>query len=213
MTNIIERAQATIGNPEWDQNWTLDGLGFYGEIMELATQKVWLCQQSFTSEQYEALEAPEGFIKSGVGRSSHDVAYFRGPPTESMDGPLATITVNGRCFSHVAMLGEIDLNYSIKRDKLLLIEIHKHHSVIFAKGRKIEILSMGDGMDYVSQVTEVTGMPLGLKFAARILPDGWSVREVKLKEDLFVEIPFPAKVCFFASGDSFHGPVKLSNNL
>jgi hypothetical protein len=52
-------------------------------------------------------------------------------------------------------------------------------------------------------------MPWGLEVAERILPDGWSVREVTLKEDLFVEIPFPAKVCFFASGDSFQGPVKI----
>jgi hypothetical protein len=213
MTNIIDHAQAAMGNAEWGQNWTLDGLEFYGEIMELATLNVWLCQQSFTLEEYEALEPPEGFIKSGMGRSSHDAAYFRRPPAESKDGPLETMTVNGRRFSHVAMPGKNDPNYSLKRDKLLLIEIHKHHSVMFAKGRKLEILSIGDGMDYVPQVTEITGMPWGLELAERILPDGWSVREITLKEDLFVEIPFPAKVCFFASGDSFQGPVKLNNNL
>jgi hypothetical protein len=27
---------------------------------------------------------------------------------------------------------------------------------------------------------------------------------------LFVDVPFPARVCFFSSGHSFHGPVKLA---
>ena len=68
-----------------------------------------------------------------------------------------------------------------------------------------------DGLEYVPQVTEVAvglpGMHVSSKPAERVLPDGWTVREVTLKEDLFVEIPFPAKVCFFLSGHSFQGPV------
>ena len=67
MTTIAERALSGMGVSEWKQNWTLDGLAFYGEIMDLSTANIWLCQQAFTPEEYEALEAPEGFIKSGIG--------------------------------------------------------------------------------------------------------------------------------------------------
>ena len=80
---------------------------------------------------------------------------------------------------------------------------------MFAKGRTLEILSMGDGLDYVPQITDASGLP-GIKAGAeRVLPEGWYIREVTLAEDLFVDVPFPARVCFFTSGHSFQGPVKL----
>ncbi|MFQ3322835.1 MAG: hypothetical protein ACI90U_000647 [Pseudomonadales bacterium] len=213
MTNTInERAQAGMGNPEWQQNWTIDGLSIYGEIMDLSTGNVWLCQQAFTAEEYNALTPPEGFIKSGAGRSSHDAAFFRRPPMAKMEGPLDTIEVDGRTFSHVAIPGQVDPNFDYATDGLLAVEVNKHHSVMFSKGRSLEILSRGDGMDYVPQTSEVVaglpGMPVSGS-AVRVLPKGWTVREVTLKEDLFVDIPFPAKVCFFTSGYSFHGPLTL----
>jgi hypothetical protein len=31
MTDINDRAQAGMGNPDWQQNWTLDGLQFTGK--------------------------------------------------------------------------------------------------------------------------------------------------------------------------------------
>jgi len=33
--------------------------------------------------------------------------------------------------------------------------------------------------------------------------------EVRLDEDLFVDVPYPARVCFFSSGHSFQGPMRL----
>ena len=48
MTQTInERAQAGMGNPEWRQNWTMDGLTLYGEIMELATGKILVVSAGF----------------------------------------------------------------------------------------------------------------------------------------------------------------------
>lgn len=215
MTGTInERALAGMGNPEWQQNWTLDGLSVYGEIMELATGKIWLCQQAFTAEEYDALTPPEGFMKSGAGRADHDAAFFRRPPMAEMDGPLDTIEVDDRTFSQVAIPGQVDANFDYATDGLLVLEVNKHHSVMFSKGRTLEIMSFGDGLDYVPQITEVVaglpGMPVSPEPAERVLPDGWTVREVTLKEDLFVDIPFPAKVCFFTSGYSFQGPLTLN---
>ena len=210
MTTIAERALSGMGVSEWKQNWTLDGLAFYGEIMDLSTAKIWLCQQAFTPEEYEALEVPEGFIKSGIGRASHDAAFFRRPPQANQNGPLETMAVQERTFSQVAIPGEHDSSVNLERDKVLLLNVHKHHSVMFAKGRTLEILTMSDGLDYVPQITEVSGLPGFTQQAERVLPKDWSVREITLKEDLFVEVPFPARVCFFASGHSFQGPVSLS---
>ncbi|ARN75219.1 hypothetical protein BST96_14500 [Oceanicoccus sagamiensis] len=199
-----------MGNPDWPQNWTLDGLQRYGEIMELSTLKVWLCQQSFTPEQYDALKVPEGFIKSGTGCATHDAAFFRRSPQEQQNGPLETMSVDGRLFSLVAIPGQADPAYTLEKDGLLVITVNKHHSVMFAKGRTLEILSMGDGRDYVPQIKGAAGLPGLPDSQERVLPEGWTIRELTLEEDLFVEVPFPARVSFFASGDSFQGPVTLS---
>jgi hypothetical protein len=209
MATVVERALSGMGVSEWKQNWTLEGLAFYAEIMELSTLKVWLCQQAITPEEYEALEPPEGFIKSGIGRASHDAAFFRRPPQGNQDGPLETMVLQERTFSQVAIPGKHDSSVNLGRDKVVLLDVHKHHSVMFAKGRTIEILTMSDGLDYVPQVTELSGLPGVDQQAERVLPKGWSIREITLKEDLFVESPFPARVCFFASGHSFQGPVSL----
>jgi hypothetical protein len=140
--------------------------------MKLSSRKVWLCQQYFTAQEYETLAPPEGFIKSGMGRSSHDVAFFRRPPGAKQEGPLETITVQNRRFSHVAIPGEHDPSVSFEKDNVMLLNVHKHHSLTFAKWRALEILSMGDGMDYVPQITEVSGLPGQLEQAERLLPEG-----------------------------------------
>jgi len=214
MTNTInERALAVMGNPEWSQNWVLDGLSIYGEIMDLATGNVWMCQQAFSAAEYDALTLPEGFIKSGAARASYDAAFFRRPPMAEVDGPLDTMDVDGRTFSLVAIPGQVDAGFDYATDGLLALEVNKHHSVMFSKGRTIEVLSRGDGFDYVVMfgdvVVNLPGMPVSAS-AERVLPEGWTVREVTLTEDLFVDIPCPAKVCFFSDGSSFQGPLSLN---
>lgn len=211
MTNTLnERAQSGMGNLDWQHNWVLDGLAFYGEIMELATGKVWLSPQSFTEQNYADFTPPEGFIKSGIGKAAMDVAFFRRSPAAEQDGPLETMEVDGRIFTHVAVPGTIDTQFDVNKDGLLLLDVNKYHSVMFAKGRRIEILSCADGRDYIPQITEVRGIPGLSESSQRILPTGWTVRELTLQEDLFVEVPFPARVCFFTSGHSFQGPVTLN---
>lgn len=69
MSTSNQRALAVFGNSAWSQNWTVDGVNFYGELMQLKTGMVCLCQQAFTAEQYEALQPPEGFIKSALQRN------------------------------------------------------------------------------------------------------------------------------------------------
>ena len=44
----------------------------------------------------------------------------------------------------------------------------------------------------------------------RLLPEGWSVRQVHLDSDLVVDLPCPTRAAFFwSSGDSFQGPIRL----
>jgi len=41
------------------------------------------------------------------------------------------------------------------------------------------------------------------------MPESWLVRDVVLDEDVLVEMPYPARVCFFDTGDRWQGPVRL----
>ena len=205
MTSANERAQARMGDPAWTQNWTLGGLSFYGEIRQADSGSIWLCQQPISVEAYEALQLPDGFSKSGMGRSAHDVAFFRRSPGAPVDGPLDTMNVDGRTFARVARPGRMEPGFS----GVFVLPVYKSHSVMFEAGRTIEIMDFGDGWDYVPQIIEASGLPGMVQGQERVLPEGWSVREVTLEEDLFVEVPYPARVCFFMSGHSFQGPVRL----
>jgi len=201
--SIEERAFAALGEPGWAPNWTLGGCDLFMELMETDTRDVWLAQRPITLERYEALVPPDGFVKSGIGRSAHDAAFFRRSPGAAFDGPLSTMDVDGITFSHVARPGRFEPGFT----GVFVLPVYKYHRVMFAAGRTIEIADFGDGWDYVPQITEVAmddSQPTG-----RVLPEGWSVRDVTLAEDLFVDVPYPARVCFFPSGHSFQGPVRL----
>jgi len=100
-------------------------------------------------------------------------------------------------------------------DGVRVFPVDKHHLLLFRAGRTLEIMDFGDGCDYVPLVTRArgpiagSGRPSGTP-RARVLPSGWSVREVTLARDLVVELPNPTRVAFFANGDSFQGPLRLA---
>jgi len=80
---------------------------------------------------------------------------------------------------------------------------------LFKAGRTIEVLRMEDGKDYVPNVYGMKGMFSSKTPNERVLPNGWSVRAITLSKDLILEIPNPARVCFFKTGSGFHGPVEI----
>ncbi len=203
MKTIVERAKSVLGNPAWPQNWAVGGLEYDGEIMDPDSRSVWLCQQPISMDAYEALELPPGFIKSGIGRAEHDAAYFRHPPEAQTEGPLETLEVGDSVFSLVAKPGQPEPGF----EGVTVLTVYKAHSVMFAKGRTIEILRSSEGDDYVLAASGF----LASKDASnkKALPEGWTERVITLTEDLVVEIPHPARICIFQSGDLFHGPVKL----
>jgi hypothetical protein len=201
----LDRRALALGDPAWTQNWTLGGLELFMEIMESATKDVWLAQRPTTPERYDAIRVPDGFVKSGMGRSAHDAAFFRRSPGAAFDGPLDTMEVDGVTFSRVARPGRFEPGF----EGVVVLPVYKYHRVMFAAGRTIEVADFGDGWDYVPQITEVASGVLPGGVVERVLPEGWSVREVTLERDLFVDVPYPARVCFFMSGHSFQGPVRL----
>ena len=50
-------ADARLGNPDWADNWSV-GAGMRFELIEMATRKVWICQQLVEPDLINAVEIP-----------------------------------------------------------------------------------------------------------------------------------------------------------
>ena len=198
------------GNPDWTANWTLGGIVFYGEIMDNATFGVWLTTEPITPEDYATLVVPDGFRKSGCGRSQHDAAFFRRPPGADNDGPVDTIHVDGRTFALVARPGAPEPGF----DGVTVLPVFKSHRVLFRAGRTIEIIDTNDdfpgGGSLLPQVTETHLKRPRTEQTPRRMPDGWTSRFVTLETDLVFDLPSPARVAIFRNGEIFHGPVTVA---
>lgn len=200
-----------MGDVSWADNWTLGQGTLHGEIMHAESRAVWLAQEPLTIERFDALELPEGFVRSGIGESVADVAYFGRSPGADDDGPLETMQVGGVRFARVARPGEPEPGFR----GVLVLPVEKFHRVLFAAGRTIEVMDCGDGADYVPLVANarMPGAPPGdpgRSAVPRALPGGWSVRTLTLDADLLVDLPCPTRaVFFFRRGESFQGPVRL----
>lgn len=206
MSSTEQRIQSLGADPTWTDNWTLGGLEYYGELMDEATNGVWLSAEPITPEEYEALSIPDGFKKSGVGRSQHDAAVFLRPPGALVDGPVESMTVEGRTFSLVARPGKNEAGF----DSAMVLSVYKTHRVLFAAGRALEVIDLGHGWCLLPQAVDAQmgGAPADSR-PPRVLPEGWATRQVAVHDDLVIDIPYPARVVIFFNGDIFHGPVRL----
>lgn len=195
------------GNPAWTDNWTLGHDDLHGELFEMETGRVWLAQAPMTREQYEALELPDGWTRTGIGESVADAAYFSRSPGAAADGPVETREIGGVRFSFVARPGAPEM----PARGVFVLDVDKHHHLLYRAGKTIEIMTFGDGADYVPLVRKAVmgGRGPEVLTRPRVLPDGWSVRTVTLSKDLVVDLPAPTRVCFFTCGDSFQGPLHL----
>ena len=190
------------GDPSWTSNWSLGGCEFHGEMMDDATFGVWLSTEPIDPDDYASLVVPEGFRKSGVGRSQHDAAFFKRPPGAEVDGPVERIQVGGRWFGLVARPGRPESGF----EGVTVLPVHKSHRVLFRAGRDIEVIDTADGMTLVHQASESHLHRRRSVPRPRRMPDGWTSRSIHTAEPLVVDLPSPARVAIFDNGDIFHGP-------
>ena len=207
--NIEEITKLIGGNPSWSANWSLGGCEFYGEVMDDATFGVWLSIETISPEEYAALIVPEGFRKSGVGRSQHDAAFFRRPPNANNDGPVETTHIDNREFALVARPGRPEKGF----EGVTVLPVFKSHRVFFAAGRTLEVIDTNDdfvgGTTLLSQAVESHLNQRRSEIKPRRMPEGWTSRFITLTENLIVDLPCPARVAIFSNGDIFHGPTTI----
>ena len=197
------------GDPSWTANWSLGGCEFYGEVMDDATFGVWLTTEPISPEEYAAFVVPDGFRKSGVGRSQHDAAFFRRPPNAEVDGPVETTDIGEHTFALVARPGRPEKGF----EGVTVLPVYKSHRVFFAAGRTLELIDTNDdfvgGSTLLPQAVESHLHQRRSEIKPRRMPEGWTSRFITLTDNLIVDLPCPARVAIFNNGDIFHGPTTI----
>ena len=180
-----------------DPNRTRQPRGLHIEIMQAATRDVWLAQAPIEPGDFEALEVPEGWVKSGAGRGAMDRARFRRSPGAESDVPVDEIDLVGTRSAHVARAQQV---VPPEPGQPVQILVEKHHDLGCDAGRELRIPCLPDSSEYVEQIH-----PGGA--AETPFPPGWSLGRLQLREPLDVCLPCPVACFFFANGASFAGPL------
>ena len=221
-----------LGNPDWVDNWTV-GEGLRMEFID-AQGQVWLCHKPVSEQRARSLSLPEGASFALFGGLVADAAYFSRSPLTNADGPLETMEVDGLRFAFVARPlaneriagasgerpereapdtaelkrpADKDRRRSARPPGATVMSIDKHHTMLYASGRSIEVLDFGDCM-FASPAWHA---PNDVADRDELdLPTGWTLRTAELTSDLIAVIPNPAKVVMLGDGSGFHGPLPIS---
>ena len=188
-----------LGNQEWADNWTV-GPGLRFELIETATGRVFLSQEPASAAEVASFHAPDGFAHILAGEAVADMAFFARSPAAVHDGPVDTLELGGRRFAFVARPVESDRSPSGAD----VLTIDKHHAMLYRAGRTLDVLDFGDG-------TVATPAWSSADPTATVTDDmltvGWTLRRVRLVDDLLTFIPNPAQVIVLDQAFGFHGPV------
>lgn len=188
-----------LGNPDWLDNWTL-GRGLRFELLESATRRVFISQAEVTSAELAGFEPPDGFGHALAGAPLADMAFFARSPGADHDGPVETIELGGRRFSHVAR----PVGFETLTSGAIEMTIDKHHAMLYRTGRTLDLLDFGDG----TVATPAWGSTdPSAALTAGMLDRSWSLRRIRLTDDLLTTIPNPARVIVLDRAFGFHGPV------
>ena len=172
--------------------------GLHMEILEPSTRKVWQTLQPVTRANYEALDPGPDFIKVGIASGAMDASYFRRSPGADEDGPMQTLELGGHTWSYCARPSGDPPTLPGGEKGPRQLSVDKHHTLVFWAGRPLPLIRRPDGTEYVHTIQGREAL---------LLPDGWTYRELELRERLTVHLPAPTTVFFFPNRDSFQGPV------
>jgi hypothetical protein len=173
----------------------------HAELMNLQTLDVWLCQAPMTTERYKALKPPAPLVKSGHGVATFDFAWFTRSPGATVDGPLATMEIEGLPFVRVARPQA--LRGFANGDLPTRLAIEKHHVIGFDAGTVLRLARLPDGQYYIQQTASATTGTVD------VYPADWTLHQLALTHPWRVTLACPCTVWFFRNMRSFCGPFSL----
>tara|TARA_B110000037_G_scaffold214730_1_gene271082 strand:- start:773 stop:1396 length:624 start_codon:yes stop_codon:yes gene_type:complete len=199
-------------------NFLIDCHKSHAEVMELSSKTVWQSRLPMDRETLENLSLPSGFINVGIGTAVMDAHYFRRSPGNAKDGPVSERDISGHQFIHCANPPVRGAETPIPGGPQLL-KVDKHHSLVFMPDRKVDVLCLPDGEEYIQVISatpEGGGImqkelvqPESVSSSENELPEGWHLRSVTFLTRTTIHLPNPTQCWFFADGASFQGVVGL----
>jgi hypothetical protein len=170
------------------------------ELVDLVSKEVWLTLD-FTPEEFTDFSAPFLWIKNQPRNGVPDAGVFLRSPGCSQPGQFTYLHAFGKEFLNVVRL--IAMNEPLDNEGLIRkTELEKYHVLTYYAGRTVSILQNPSGEQFilVSRDEERTSDTFAL-------PDGWSVSEHELAEDLEVDLSERVSVLRTENEDSYQGPL------
>lgn len=199
MNSLTELMQAKLGT----SGFAVKGeKGLYAEIVDTATGMVWMTTSPASQEDLDRLQLPDDFVASGVGMSAMDKAGFRHSPNAENEAPKVQ-QIAGREFLNVATPEQVEP--PLREGGPMRVIVNKAHVIGFEAGRGICVMETAEG-----SFVELVGTPDN--DADLVLPDGASLRKLKLDAPLVIALPTPTVTYFWMRPSdlrSFQGPVNL----
>lgn len=161
---------------------------------------VWI-SVDLTTEEFEAIELPQGWIRNQPREGEPDASSFARSPDATSDGEFTYEEHFGHEWMHNATV--IEANTPVDDEGLLrMSRVAKFHDVTFAAGRTLYVLVSPEGTPYVRISRDA-----GRTSEEPTLPDGWRLLEHALSEELTMQLPNPTDNIRGDNEDSFQGPV------
>ncbi len=180
------------------ENITLQATLPHMEVIDTRNGDVWLHQSPTTLEFFKAFQPEPPFMKSGLGCSAMDVAWFLRSPGATDDGPLETRQIGGLQWSRVAR--PVEFRGIAPGAAPTRVIVDKHHVIGWHAGSTLHVARLPDGYYYLQQTVPTAGR-------VTTIPDNWAMFTLTLEQAW--NIPFgspPAEIYFFRSLSSFAGP-------
>ena len=177
------------------------GRGFFMEVQDTATGRVWMSSSPVQLADFEALELDETLVKVGIARAPMDRAAFCYSPGMP-DEPVLERVINGRHYINVAIPEEVIP--AAQPGGAIEISVNKAHVIGFEAGRSVVVMSLPEG-DFVEVVGDADADD------SLLLPKGAALRQLDLASPWVVSLPTPTRTFFWFGENlrSFQGPVTL----
>ncbi len=177
-----------------------DGPGY--ELLNLADGDVW-ATRSWTPEDYAEFSLPVSWAfwrKNDPRITLADRGQFLQSPGCDI-GQYSYMKAFDKEFLQVVQL--IAMNQPVDRQGLIrAVELEKYHVLHYAAGRTVSILQDPSGQQFIG-----VSQSLERSTVTPTLPEGWTLAEHQLTEDLQVDLLEQVTVLRLDNEDSFQGPL------
>jgi hypothetical protein len=185
------------------QEFSFEGVGAFYELIDLTGKEVW-GTPDFSPEEYAEFSPPFLWQKNQPRTNMSEMlnaGNFLKSPGCSELGQYTYMQAFDKEFLNVVKL--VSMEKPLDDDGLIRETVlEKYHQLTFASGTTVYILEDSDSKQFIGVSRDVNRTS-----DTFTLPEGWSLLEYVLTEDLQIELSGTVSVLRTDNEDSFQGPL------